>query len=134
MVRCGKRFTRLQLRPPVAAAVTVSVVDDERVQRSRLAEHWLVSGYPYVRFSPLDELALWLALGIGYGEMELDVGYGLKVGDRGLLTPFGELGLAREATQMLGLCMGGADSAATAAPQDAGNPKYHFGLAASIRA
>ena len=83
MVRCGKRFTRLQLRPPVAAA--------------------------------------------------------------GLLTPFGELGPAREATQMLGLCMGGADSAATAAPlevyvgrdaatQEAENPQYLFGLNASIRA
>ena len=86
------------------------------------------------------------ASGAGERQMELAVGYGLKLGDRGLLTPFGELGLAPEATRMrLGLRMGGADSAATAAPlevyvgrdaatQDAANPNYHFGLNASIRA
>ena len=84
--------------------------------------------------------------GLQPDQMDLAVGYGLKVGDRGLLTPFGELGLAPEATRMrLGVRMGGADSAATAAPlevyvgrdattQDAANPKYHFGLNASIRA
>ena len=84
--------------------------------------------------------------GLQPDQMELAVGYGVKVGDRGLLTPFGELGLAPDATRMrLGLRMGGADSPAAAAPlevyvgrdaapQDAANAKYHFGLNASIRA
>ena len=78
--------------------------------------------------------------------LELAVGYGLKLGDRGLLTPFGELGLAPETTRMrAGLRLGGADSPAAAAPlevyvgrdattQGAADPRYHFGLSASIRA
>ena len=78
-------------------------------------------------------------------QMDLAVGYGLKVGDRGLLTPFGELGLAREATRArLGLRLGGADSSATAplevyvgrdaTTQDTAGPTHYFGLNASIRA
>ena len=78
-------------------------------------------------------------------QMDLAVGYGLKVGDRGLLTPFGELGLAREATRArLGLRLEGADSSATAplevyvgrdaTTQDTAAPTHYFGLNASIRA
>ncbi len=84
--------------------------------------------------------------GLQPDQMDLAVGYGVKVGDRGLLTPFGELGVAREATRMrVGLRLGGAESPAAEAPlevyvgrdattQDAANPEYHFGLNASIRA
>ena len=84
--------------------------------------------------------------GLQPDQVDLAAGYGLKVGDRGLLTPFGELGLARDTTRMrAGLRVGGADSAATAAPlevyverdasaQDPADARYQFGFSASIRA
>ena len=125
---------------------TVEVADREASSDADVAS-WLVSGYPYVCFAPLDELAVWLALGIGYGEMELDdtprplrPELAMYLAAAGIDSKLLSLQHFR-----LGLRMGGADSAATAAPlevyvgrdaatQDAAEPKYHFGLNASIRA
>ena len=78
-------------------------------------------------------------------QVDLAFGYGVKVGEDSLLTPFGELGLTRGTSRMrAGLRLGGADAPATAAPlevyverdtttQNPADPQYHLGVSASIR-
>ena len=113
----------------IATSVAICDSGDREASSDADVASWLVSGYPYVRFAPLDELAVWLALGIGYGEMELDDAPRPLRPELAMYLAAAGIDSTLLSLQHFELAL-----SADAATQDAAEPKYHFGLNASIRA